>query len=149
MILAIDPGSSESAWLIYNPNSGMPQAFGKVANEILLDQVRDWGCSLDHLVIEGMQSFGMPVGKEVFETCYWIGRYIEAFRFPFTMLYRGEVKLHICGSAKAKDPNIRQALIDKFGGPDSIKKGGPLKGISKDVWSALAIAVTYAETVKS
>ena len=31
---------------------------------------------------------------------------------------RQEVKLHLCNSARAKDANIRQALIDRFGGKD-------------------------------
>jgi len=60
------------------------------------------------------------------------------------------VKLHLCGSARAKDTNIRQALIDRYGGSAAIGKKaapGPLYGVSKDVWSALAVAVTAADTL--
>jgi hypothetical protein len=63
------------------------------------------------------------------------------------MLQRRAVKLALCGDSRAKDANIRQALIDRFGGKDAAigRKAapGPLYGISRDVWSALAIAVTY------
>ena len=62
------------------------------------------------------------------------------------MLPRRAVKLALCGDSRAKDANIRQALIDRFGGSAAIGRKaapGPLYGISRDVWSALAIAVTY------
>jgi hypothetical protein len=64
------------------------------------------------------------------------------------LLPRRAVKLALCGDSRAKDANIRQALIDRFGGKDAAvgRKAapGPLYGISRDVWSALAIAVTYS-----
>jgi len=56
------------------------------------------------------------------------------------------VKMHLCGQARAKDANIRQALIDRFGGAAAIGRKaapGPLYGISGDVWQALGLAVTW------
>ncbi|MBV8782506.1 MAG: hypothetical protein JO353_14005, partial [Phycisphaerae bacterium] len=51
---------------------------------------------------------------------------------------------------RAKDGNIRQALIDRFGPTKERaigkkKSPGPLYGMSGDCWSALAVAVTYAD----
>ena len=86
--------------------------------------------------IEMVASYGMPVGKTVFETCVWIGRF-DACE-DATLVYRKDVKMHLCGSMRAKDSNIRQALIDKLGKEVT-------KGVSKDVWSALAVAVTVSE----
>ena len=63
-------------------------------------------------------SYGMPVGKEVFETCVWIGRFVELARLQnidVEYIYRKDEKMNICHSMKAKDSNIRQALIDRFG----------------------------------
>ena len=93
----------------------------------------------------------MAVGQEVFRTVHWAGRFTEAAesqRHTVEQLTRREVKLHLCGSMRAKDPNIRQVLLDRFGGDDA--RGtkahpGPLYGIANDVWSALAIAVVYTE----
>lgn len=148
-ILAIDPGTTESAFVILE--DGRPVDFAKIPNWSLLEQVRrDW-VAVDHMAVEMIASYGMPVGKEVFETVLFIGRLIEAWKgttIP-ALVYRREVKIHLCGSMKAKDGNIRQALVDRFGGEVAIgkkKTPGPLYGIAGDVWSALAVAVTFAET---
>jgi hypothetical protein len=64
-------------------------------------------------------------------------------------VYRREVKTNLCGSMKAKDGNVRQALIDRFGGKEKAigkkKTPGPLYGFSADVWQALAVAITFAD----
>ena len=60
----------------------------------------------------------MAVGKEVFDTCVWIGRFIqqaEEIGKGYSYIYRKDEKMNICHSMKAKDSNIRQALIDRFG----------------------------------
>jgi hypothetical protein len=153
-ILAIDPGSAQSAWLLFA--NGQPQDFGLDPNAELLEHLRRGGHgdsydAADVIVIEQIESYGMAVGREVFDTVHWSGRFTEAARHtPVVQLPRRAVKLALCGSAKAKDANIRVALLDRFGG--TAAKGtkaapGPLYGISRDVWSALAIAVTYADQV--
>ena len=54
--------------------------------------------------------------------------------------YRKQIVMHHCNDARAKDKNIRQAMIDRFGEPGTKKNPGGTYGISKDIWSALAIA---------
>lgn len=104
----------------------------------------------DHLAIEMVASYGMAVGVEVFETCLWIGRFIQASGRPWHQVYRKDVKLHLCGFTTAKDANIRQALIDRFGpGKEKAvgykKTPGPLYGITADLWQALAVGVTFSD----
>lgn len=150
-ILAIDPGNTHSAFV--NFRDGKPANFGKQTNEDILGLVGSLANYGTTLVIEMIASYGMPVGAEVFDTCVWIGRFFQEWTNrtmgPAELLFRREVKLHLCGQPRAKDANIRQALIDRYGGKDKAigKKHspGPLYGISADVWSALAIAVTYAD----
>jgi hypothetical protein len=149
-INAIDPGCAESAWLVYD-NASMKgiEGFGKESNDevraLMSRAVWPNKYHADHLAIEMIASYGMPVGKEVFETVLWIGRFIEVWGGPFTLIYRKDVKLHLCGSVRAKDSNIRQALIDRFGAPGTKANPGMTYGISKDVWSALAVAVTFED----
>ncbi len=143
-MLAIDPGSAQSAWLHFDGTK--PGAFGITANDILAKALRSGGLP-DVVVIEKVESYGMAVGAEVFDTVWWAGRFAEAAsRVHVVMLPRRAVKLALCGDSRAKDANIRQALIDRFGGSAAVGRKaapGPLYGISRDVWSALAIAVTY------
>jgi hypothetical protein len=158
-ILAIDPGPERSAWIAM---AGERMDFGIYENDRLVSMLRDlpgtwfgpasplgetWPFGPNPVVIEKIESFGMAVGAEVFETVYWSGRFAEAAHpLPVHRIGRKAVKLHLCGQSRAKDPNVRQALIDRFGGPSAIGKKaspGPLYGISGDVWSALAVAVTF------
>jgi hypothetical protein len=140
-ILAIDPGPERSAWVLFEGSS--PTDFDLMPNETLIQHLR-WQMKTDALVIEKIESFGMAVGAEVFETVYWSGRFAEAAQpLPVHRIGRKAVKLHLCGQSRAKDANVRQALLDRFGGKGTKKDPGPLYGISGDVWSALAVAVTF------
>lgn len=150
MILAIDPGPTHSGYVQFN--GAIVIDAGKLPNHEMLEEVRMWpvfGPAAAYIAIEMVASFGMAVGKEVFETVRWIGRFQQASAKPddVLLIYRHDVKMHLCKSARAKDSNIRQALIDRFGpGKDQAigrkSSPGPLYGVSGDAWSALAVAVT-------
>lgn len=150
-LVAIDPGNEQSAFVSWDVTPWGPEIvrFGKVTNTEMraICGVPRTGC---HLAIEMIASYGMPVGREVFETCVWIGRFIEAWGGPHTFVYRRDVKMFLCGNNTAKDANIRQALIDRYGGKDKAigkkKAQGPLYGIHDDVWAALAVGVTWQGT---
>ena len=150
-VLAIDPGNRQSAWCMIDGGTLKPLSFGKEENQVVLDAVQH--LSYDSIVIERVASYGMAVGRDVFETCEWVGRFTQA-ALPLRAhyVYRQEEKLHICGDSRAKDTNIRRALIDRFAQHD-LKNGKGTKknpdwfyGFSADVWQAYAVAVTYVET---
>jgi hypothetical protein len=151
-ILAIDPGTTESGWCLYH--DGRVLGAGVKPNDIMLLEIQS--TYADELAIEMIAGMGMAVGQTTFETCVWIGRMIQVWRRPneVRMIYRRDVKLHLCGNPRAKDANIRQALIDKFprtGGGKTPQVGtkkqpGPLFGVSSHAWSALAVAVTALES---
>lgn len=157
IVLAIDPGPVRSAWLTLNTETGGIRNLAISDNEQLLALIRsDVGAHgpfdqvvVERVVLEKVESFGMPVGAEVFETVYWSGRFAEAAApVEVDRIGRKAVKLHLCGSPAAKDPNIRQALIDRYGGPEACRKGGPLHGVVRDLWSALAVGVTWADQTR-
>ena len=68
----------------------------------------------------------------------------DVYRIP-----RKEVVTALCGSSKANDASVRQALIDRYGGKEKAigkkKAPGPLYGVTKDVWSALAVAIVWQD----
>jgi hypothetical protein len=152
-VLAIDPGNTESAWCVIDAETKRPQAFAKQPNAEVLDV-----CEYPMPVaIEMVASYGMAVGREVFETCVWIGRFIErheSYHQPLTprLIYRRDIKLHHCHDSRAKDSNVRQALVDRFApGQPNHGKGtkadpGWFHGFHSDVWQAYALAVYVADT---
>lgn len=151
-VVAIDPGTTQSGWVIFA--DGRVHDSGVMQNSEMVAWLATRADSGARLAIEMIASYGMAVGREVFETCVWIGRFKQAWHSPDSVLlvYRKDVKLHLCGTTKAKDPNVRQALIDLFpatgGGktPQIGTKGqpGPLYGVSSHAWPALGVAITAA-----
>jgi hypothetical protein len=155
LILAIDPGTPESGWCTLD--DGALTASGVMGNAGMRDHIRR--SPADVLAIEMIASYGMPVGREVFETCVWIGRFAQVWKQPdeVEFVYRKDVKLHLCGTPRAKDPNVRQALIDMFpatGGGKTPQIGvqskpGPLFGVSTHAWPALGVAITTHHRLSS
>lgn len=153
-ILSIDPGNTESAYTLLDLTTRRPTAIGKVPNHDLLHTLVD--LAPDHVAVEMIRSYGMPVGAEVFETCVWIGRYTQHIYdhtagVPVGLIYRGEVKSHLCHSTKASDANVTQALVDRFApGQPNRGKGtkatpGWFYGFKADIWQAYAVGVLAAD----
>jgi len=153
-ILAIDPGNIKSAYVCYGTGGELVE-FAIMPNESLLHIIPQF--LVDEMAIEMVACYGMAVGKTVFETCLWIGRFIERWENSqhkaYTKVYRKDVKMCLCNSTRAQDANVRQAIIDRYpasgGGKTpqigTKKKPGPLYGVSKDVWAAIGVAITFAE----
>lgn len=150
-ILAIDPGNAETGYAILQLPDFQLLEFGKTENNALLGRFKA-PLNVDAVAIEMVASYGMAVGREVFETCVWIGRFTQALQGEnISYIYRREEKLALCHDSKAKDSNIRQALIDRYAKHD-LKNGKGTKenpdvfyGVSKDVWQAIAVGVTFFE----
>lgn len=142
MILAIDPGTTQSGYVLFADRVAADS--GVLANDRILEMARTWP---GPMAIEMVASYGMPVGSEVFETVRWIGRFQQAYHDPDSvrLVFRKDVKMHLCGTPRAKDGNIRQALIDKLGAPGTKKAPGPTYGVKSHAWAALAVAVTSLE----
>lgn len=155
ILFAIDPGPEKSALVRFG--GPFPFPWGIEPNEKILEELSPWPTDYTEdryvLAIEMVQSFGMPVGKSVFETVRWIGRFEEAWGGKVQLIYRTTIKGHLCNSARAKDANVRQALIDRYpatGGGKVPQIGtkeqpGPLYGFKSHLWSALAVGVTAME----
>jgi hypothetical protein len=158
-ILAIDPGTTESAYVIMDRETYKPLEFGKIDNEQLMLNIQDWNNSnhIDKSCIEMISSYGMAVGKEIFETVFWIGRFYEELNNDNepTRIYRKDVKMNLCNTTRAKDGNVMQALIDRFAynvpnrGKGYKKSPAWFYGFKADIWQAYALGVSYLDSVEN
>lgn len=146
MIWGLDPGPKQSALV----------GIG-LSREVRFHQVWDnddmaWyvaHCIPSEAVLayEMVRTYGMAVGEPVFDTVFHLGRIVQAHGGPSLRLYNTDVRLYLCKNVRASQSNIRQAIIDLYGGLKEIaigtkKKPGPLYGIKSHEWSALGIALT-------
>jgi len=161
-ILAIDPGTTQSAFVVYEHLDGrvpgaIHQVMSGVMNVQMLNVLRE--ATVDVLLVETVACYGQRVGREVFQTCIWIGRFIQEFvnahpLVPVFHVYRKPVVRLLCNSVKARDAEVRAVLIDRFGPGKELAVGkkktpGPLYNVKSDAWSALAVAVAYCEGVET
>lgn len=162
-VMAIDPGTTESAIVLLSVEGDVLYHHKMPNDEVLAWVQGAFDKRVDNpvrdLVIEQVASYGMPVGREVFETVHWAGRFHQAaldlgFRASVTRLTRKTVAEHLCGGGereKGKTPNdatVRKALLDRYGGEEARKKGGALYGITNDRWAALAVGCAYLDGVR-
>ncbi|MEA2677179.1 MAG: hypothetical protein QOJ81_1320 [Chloroflexota bacterium] len=166
---AFDPGSEQSALVIYDTDAQLVLRHGIYSNRDLLEQCRAWpfGPADAEAVFESMAPRGMPTSLQELETVHWAGRFyevLEARGWTVGRLSRHKVKIHHGAFAGPKragekrpsaDAIIRASLIDRFGdvgGKDAAigRKAapGPLYGIAADEWAALALAVAWTDGVR-
>ena len=153
-LLAIDPGNTESAFVLMDQVTYHADEFGKIPNEDMRDLLLRYRINTKALAIEMIASYGMPVGKDVFDTCVWIGRFLETWESlggTAALVYRKDEKMQICGSPRANDATIRQALIDRYAynvpnkGKGTKNDPGWFYGFKADIWQAYAVGVTYLD----
>jgi Holliday junction resolvasome RuvABC endonuclease subunit len=149
MYLGIDPGSEQTAYAYINDDYEVIEA-DKLDNNKFFDYLRNFPWENPEIAVESIQSYGMAVGKTIFETCYVIGRIIEICEqknYIYRLYPRPEYARAVCGTMKANDTVVRRAIINRFGGD---RKGEPLhllKGNS-DKRSAFAVAVYHLDKMK-
>lgn len=155
-ILAIDPGAEKSGVIMFDRENKVEPIWHQsvMDNGDLIEYILTYGDQIEHLAIEQIRSYGMAIGATTLDTVEWSGRFIQCFIYAthnddnILRIPRLEIKVHLCGVARAKDANIRQALIDRLGPPGTKKDPGPTYGISSHMWSALAVAVTAHDKLK-
>lgn len=155
IVLGIDPGNEESAFVMYDAGLARLLAFGDWPNAKLLAAIHGMAGQVHALAIEYPQPRGQPMYTQLVDTIFWIGRFVERAGREWHPVNRMHVKIHLCGTPRGKDSNVRAALVSRWSvgapglggsGPVGTKaKPGPLYGVSGDVWAALAVAVTFAE----
>ena len=146
IVVGVDPGTYQSAFVVWDGRRVTRK--GIVPNA----ELRVWLQSCRDMVpwvfvFEQVESFGMAVGKEVFDTVLETGRFFQIVEHAAELMPRKVVKRHLCYTTRANNSNIRAAILDRFGGKEAAqglkKTPGPLYGVRSHEWSALAIALTW------
>ncbi len=175
-LLAIDPGTTNSAYSVLTDRYEIVSS-ADTENDAVLKLVIDG--EYDDLVIEGMQprllnmqstatksARPQMIGSETYETCIWIGRFIQAAKHrgkPVHMVYRSEERSAIIPSKKNRlpplpastgksiDSQIRAGLIarfakhDKRNGKGTAKNRDTFYGFQGDMWASFAVGVTWLD----
>ena len=156
ILLAVDPGTTESAFVLLDIETRKILDFDKVSNEELLNNIagRSYSHNFDamsNVVIEMVNNQGHSVGMTTFMTCVWIGRFIQTILdqcnltcVEYDLITRNEVKKVLTGKVvRIKDSHIRSKMIEVYGPPGTKKNPGPTYGITQDCWQALGLAETW------
>ena len=122
VIIGIDPGPKESGVAEFFPDTFGIGAHGIHHNGYIEEVCGGFGrrgMEGRIFAIEMMASYGMAVGESVFQTCVQIGRFEKScVNSSYQHIFRKEVKLALCGTLKAKDTNIKQSIVDMYGGKE-------------------------------
>lgn len=147
MLLAIDPGNEESAYVLFDPKEEKILEFGKLPNEELCKKIAALKDKSTLCCIEMLSAYGQ-VGKTVLDTCVWVGIFAQAYgRDKVEFIFRKSIVTFLTGSPKANDSAIRTVMISRYGNGNTRgkQKGNILEGITADMWQALALAVYKAD----
>lgn len=133
-VLAIDPGPTTSGAVlctfplrIHYADPSVPTRH--LADFLTYDNCRRPWAGLDNgrleggdvVLLEKIVHYGGKIhaGADTFETCYESGIIARSAELSGVSVYRidrREIKLHLCGNPRAKDPEIRTAIVDRYGG---------------------------------
>lgn len=143
-VLAIDPGTVESAIVEWDGDKVI--SHGKYPNHYIMELLHFRAKTTVEvgLFIEMIASYGLPVGREVFETCVWTGRFLQKWNclqgneHNVHRVLRKDIKKHLRAT---NDAQVRARLIERFGAPGTKRAPCRLYGVVGDQWAALALAV--------
>ena len=157
LILGIDPGTYRSAYVVWRPRDFILVDKGWPENDEMIDIIKGFQSAppqsyiASRMIVEmvGHYGTGMATGKTTYETCVWIGRFIQAWqgKYGSELILRKTVVTQLCGVATGADANVRQALIDRYGPTGTKKNPGRLYGVKTHIWQALGVAVAWADIV--
>lgn len=165
VFVGIDPGTTHGAWVRYDAESRrvlsfdyapMPLVSGGLDGLIWRTQepFSEESVRMHSFACESVEPYGQRIGRETIDTIRWIGRLEQVCDWrgkALRLISRRDIKIHLLGRAKGDDADVRAALLERWGGTKekaigTKKAPGPLYGMRSHCWSALAVAVTAAET---
>jgi len=143
-ILAVDPGTHESGFCLYDVLTGAVLSCGVMPNDDMLKVIRD--DRSDSLAIEGFKARGNVIDNNCVQTIRWEGRFQQAWGCPedVQLVSRAAVKKHLGLPGSANDAKVNARLREIVGEKGTKKKPGPTYSVASHAWPALGVAITAA-----
>lgn len=169
-ILAIDPGTTQSAYALLNDAYQVLSA-DKVENSVMMDIIASTP-GIDAVIIEDMEpryprngkdsnAAGAIVGASTYTTLKWMGKFdltAQVRGIAVYWIYRRDERAALirkkelpADAPKHADGQIRAALIARFAVHDKANGKGTkatpdtFYGVSGDMWQAIAVGVTWLD----
>jgi hypothetical protein len=146
-ILAIDPGTMQSGWVLFD-GARVIQSGTSPNDEVLMACYSQAAGQAQCLAIEEPEGMGQIASHALLRAAWAGGGFERAWprlaRSPLRITRRmvvAELLRPATVKGKSQDSRIRQALIDRVGEPGTKRAPGPTYGVSSHAWSALAVAV--------
>jgi len=148
--IGVDPGPRKSGAAIVDVDFGLIWMAHDSNKEIIktIKPYLEQGNAV--LGYEWVQNYGRVVGETVMRTAHTCGRLFELAHDKNNFIHeptRPKIVRHFTGKTNSKKPEVRDKILERFGGEDSKKKGGALYGISNHKWDALAVCIYLGETI--
>jgi hypothetical protein len=130
-ILAIDPGSTESGFVVFCTTTNKVINFGKWKNKKVIDYFTHSYVSL--VLIEKPDFLSLGVGRTVIEAIFWAGRFHQAFNGSITY-----GRSYLKRTYGLKNDSAVLAFI---------KQEYPGIYLTKDSWQAMLLVHAYQNNV--
>lgn len=168
-ILALDTGSYESAFVLYNKETKQLADRHWLPNTELIERFKKYYSSgdIELVLIEMSASYGMPIGMEVLMNCFVIGMFAQLakqYNIPVKLIFRKTVKLELCGALrKVNDSAVNITIRDMYWGEPGSKSKKNLNPfyfneeteeneargeMENNQWAALSILTAYLNNPK-
>lgn len=168
-ILALDTGSYESAFVLYNKETKQLADRHWLPNTELIERLKKYYSNndIELVLIEMSASYGMPIGMEVLMNCFVIGMFAQLakqYNIPVKLIFRKTVKLELCGALrKVNDSAVNITIRDMYWGEPGSKSKKNLNPfyfneeteeneargeMENNQWAALSILTAYLNNPK-
>lgn len=154
-ILGLDPGSSESAFVIWDTE--LEEILNhSIPNNYLLEKLLEEEKLVnqgDVVIIEMFQNFGKKAnaGASIFYSCIFIGKVLkicERLKVKTVLIPRKTIVSHHTRTVTSSDSTVRRVMLQKFP-KGTAKKPGVSYGLKEDEWQALAAVSYYLEKLEN
>jgi len=165
IVLSLDPGNIESAFILWDGDKEIMLNKDKIPNIELKSKLFELTKQVEIVLIEYISSYHMPVGQSIFDVACWCGIFkeiCESYDVKVKFVFRPSIKMHHAHALrKVNDAVINSILREKYGEDNTIKKPNKVywnvfvekakgnKYMSGDLWAAFALATYWTEPSES